>query len=162
MISAVDTNVLLDILIPNAKYARRSLECLIRAAEEGSLIIGEMVFAELSSQFTHLGDLTRFLSETAIRLVSSDERSLYEAGCAWRAYTERKSDVFVCPACGKSSRISCLECGESIPTRTHVISDFLIGAHARVFGDRLITRDRGFYRTFFQDLSVFDPSAQSP
>lgn len=39
MISAVDTNVLLDILIPNADYAATSLETLEILSEQGSLVI---------------------------------------------------------------------------------------------------------------------------
>ncbi len=41
MISAVDTNVLLDILIPNADYATTSLEALEILSEQGSLVISE-------------------------------------------------------------------------------------------------------------------------
>jgi hypothetical protein len=41
MISAVDTNVLLDLLIPNAQYVDHSLASLTQAAEEGSIIISE-------------------------------------------------------------------------------------------------------------------------
>jgi predicted nucleic acid-binding protein len=43
-------------------------------------------------------------------------------------------------------------------TRERVIADFLIGAHAMAKADRLLTRDRGFYRRYFKDLTVLDPS----
>jgi hypothetical protein len=42
--------------------------------------------------------------------------------------------------------------------RTRVVADFLIGAHASTQADRLLTRDRGFYRRYFDDLNVLDPS----
>jgi hypothetical protein len=58
MISAVDTNVLLDILIPNADYAVASLGTLEKLSGKGSLVISEMVFAELSSQFPSLDSYT--------------------------------------------------------------------------------------------------------
>ena len=43
--------------------------------------------------------------------------------------------------------------------RERVIADFLIGAHAQQRSHRLLTRDRGFHRAYFTELSVLDPSA---
>jgi predicted nucleic acid-binding protein len=157
MISAIDTNILLDILIPNTRYLDSSLECITRAAEDGSLVIGEMVFAELSSQFEDLDSLRLFLSETSIHLILSNEEALREAGIAWKRYMERKPSEPICPACGKSTPSQCPHCGQIIVPKRHLISDFLIGAHAKVFAGRLITRDRGFYRTYFEGLNIVDP-----
>jgi predicted nucleic acid-binding protein len=42
--------------------------------------------------------------------------------------------------------------------RQRVVADFLIGAHALTQSDRLLTRDRGFYRAYFSRLRVLDPS----
>jgi predicted nucleic acid-binding protein len=158
MISAVDTNVLLDLLIPNTKYVDYSVASLAQAAEEGSIIISEIVFAELSSQFLSQGNLNQFLSETMIQLTVSDEQVLWEAGRAWREYTKSKTRGMVCPACGKAIPVLCSYCRSPIQARRHIISDFIIGAHAKGFADRLITRDRGFYRKYFKDLMVSDPS----
>lgn len=44
-------------------------------------------------------------------------------------------------------------------SRERVIADFMIGAHALANADRLLTRDRGFYRKYFKQLRVLDPSS---
>ncbi len=46
-------------------------------------------------------------------------------------------------------------------TRLAVVPDFLIGAHALECADTLITRDRGFMRRWFSELTIVDPSATS-
>ncbi len=43
--------------------------------------------------------------------------------------------------------------------RDRIAADFLIGAHALVAADRLLTRDCGFYRRYFTALRVLDPTA---
>ena len=39
-----------------------------------------------------------------------------------------------------------------------VVADFLIGAHAQLNADRLISRDRGYVRDYFDELTVLDPA----
>jgi len=50
--------------------------------------------------------------------------------------------------------VKCDKCGEIITTRQHIISDFIIAGHAITMADKLITRDRGFYRQYFNNLIV--------
>jgi predicted nucleic acid-binding protein len=38
-----------------------------------------------------------------------------------------------------------------------VVPDFLIGAHAALLADRLLARDRGYYRDYFKRLVVLEP-----
>ncbi len=51
MITAVDTNVLLDLLVPDAPHADASQERLDVAYARGALTICEAVYAELASYF---------------------------------------------------------------------------------------------------------------
>ena len=157
MIFAVDTNILLDILIPNTAHVESSLSYLMSIGVDNELIISDVVYAELGSQFLSSRDLNSFLLNTSIRVVPSNENSLFEASTAWKKYSERKKDMLVCPACGKRQKVTCDFCKEIIAYRQHILSDFLIGAHAKIHAEKFITTDRGFYRTYFHDLNILTP-----
>lgn len=154
MITAIDTNILLDILIPDEEFLLSSKMLLDKYTDKGQLILCEIVYAELSSQFHSEKELKNFLSETSIKLVYSNERSLYLAGERWKAYSKIKGSNLYCSKCGRQISLSCPECRNTILTRQHIISDFLIGAHALTQAELLLSRDRGFYKKYFKDLRI--------
>jgi hypothetical protein len=43
--------------------------------------------------------------------------------------------------CGRVQQLSRQQCGAPLRSRQHLVSDFLIGAHAAVQADRLLTRE---------------------
>ena len=154
MITAVDTNVLLDLLIPGADQGEASEQALTRAFQAGAVVISEAVYAELAAQFQNREALDLFLNDTGIRLDPSGPESLYLTGRAWRDYARRRPAGFVCASCGAEQSVECQACGNALRTRQHVIADFLIGSHAMVHADRLLSRDRGYYRTYFPELRL--------
>lgn len=156
MIFAVDTNILLDILIPNEEHMKGSKRLLETHLEKGRLVICEIVYAELSSQFISGDELDSFLSETGIRLTGSNEKSLCLAGERWRKYSKNRNRAMNCPQCSKQLRLSCPHCRTIISIRQRVLSDFIIGAHALVQAGILLSRDRGIYKTYFSDLKVLN------
>jgi predicted nucleic acid-binding protein len=133
--TAVDTNVLLDVLAANPPFVEASGRALLEARHVGAVVVSEMVYAELAAAFR--GDqerLQEFLGDMAIRLLPSPQQALAEGGRIWRAYRDAGGP------------------------RNRILADFLIGAHAQARSDRLLTRDRGFFRRWFEDLEIVDPS----
>jgi len=153
MITAVDTNILLDVLIPDAPHADESEGALAQALRAGAVVISGPVYAELAVHFPQQERLDRFLADTGLRLQPSNADALYRAGSAWSEYLRRRP-ALACPQCGARQDLRCDECGASVQPRQHVVADFIIGAHALVQADQLLTRDRGYYATYFPELTL--------
>ncbi len=156
MITAVDTNILLDVLIPDAPAMETSQQSLDAALRQGGLVINEVVYAELAAHFPTPEELERFLAETGILLMSSQPPALVRAGQVWSGYSRRRGAGILCPACGRAQQLSCRHCGAALRGRQRLVSDFLVGAHAEIQTDQLLTRDRGYYRTYFPELRLIE------
>ncbi len=154
MTVAIDTNILFDILIPDSQFLDHSLSKLKASAKKGRLIISEIVYAELASQFSEEVTLSGFISDTDISLVNSDSRALWYAARAWKKYTQGRGREIQCSSCGKLQSFSCAECGNEITYRQHIIADFLVGGHALSLAGALLTRDRGYYSHYFPELKL--------
>ncbi len=153
MITAVDTNVLLDVLIPDAPHGDESERALAEALRAGAVVISDPVYAELAVHFPEQERLDRFLADTGLRLEPSNADALYRAGRAWSGYIRRRP-ALACPQCGARQDLRCDKCGASVQPRQHVVADFIIGAQAVVQADQLLTRDRGYYATYFPELTL--------
>lgn len=134
MITAVDSSVLLDVLLEDPAHRDGSLAALRAAHAAGALVVCPVVWSEVRAALREPRRIAEHLGAAGIRFDPFDEACSDLAGDLWRAY--RKSG-------GK---------------RQHLIPDFLIGAHAKLRADRLLARDRGFFRRRFSGLRVVDPS----
>lgn len=154
MIAAVDTNIILDVLIPNQIHLKNSLSKLESLAKKSRLIISEIVYAELGSQFNELSDLNYFLAHTGIDMVPCDRETLYNASQLWSQYRKSRKKTQSCTECGKQISINCPHCKNSLNYPKRILNDFIIGSHAMTFSNALLTRDRGFYRHYFSELEI--------
>ena len=134
MTTAVDSSVLLDIFGSDAKFGPRSKEAARQCLWEGRLAACEVVWAEVASFFPSPAAAEDALKTMGVEYDPISQRAALAAAGAWKAYRARG---------GKRERL---------------VADFLIGAHASAQADRLLTRDRGFYRAYFSRLQVLDPS----
>jgi predicted nucleic acid-binding protein len=136
MITAIETNILLDVLIPNETFADASLAAVEEASNQGALVICDMVYAELCIHFASQRECDHFVEENEILVEPLSRAALFHAGRIWREYRTKG---------GKRARI---------------LTDFFVASHAQVQADCLLSRDRGFYRDLFPALKVMDPSAR--
>jgi predicted nucleic acid-binding protein len=136
MITAVDTCVLVDVLLVDEVHTPSSVAALAGAGEDGPLIIAEIVYAELVSAVRGRDHLDSVLDLLGISVVSLGVGAAYDAGRFFAAY--RRSGG----------------------ARSRILADFLIAAHALTHADRLLTRDRGFYREYFAELPIMDAAAE--
>ena len=134
MVTAVDSSVLLDVIMDDPRWADASEAALRRASQEGSLVICECVLAEITPALGNAA-IEEFLDDWNIRFVPSSLASATLAGKFYGTQLARG---------GKGGR---------------VVPDFLIGAHAQLHAERLLARDRGYLRDYFKKLAVWQPAA---
>ncbi len=134
MITAVDTSVLLDLFADNAQFRARSLAAIRRSLAGGPLVACDLVWAEVVAAFADVEAAMQAMGEIPVSYSALDATSALRAGSAWRAYRQAGG------------------------SRERLVADFLVGAHAMVQADQLLTRDRGFGKVAFAGLSVIDPS----
>ncbi|TCK19677.1 hypothetical protein EV667_4123 [Ancylobacter aquaticus] len=129
----IDTNVLLDLVTDDPHWAQWSIDQLEAASLRGPLLINDVVYAELSVRYERIEAIEAVLSETGIAVAPVPRAALFLAGKVFASY--RKAGG----------------------TRTGVLPDFIIGAHAAVSELPLLTRDSGRYSRYFPSLSLISP-----
>ena len=140
MTYAIDTNVILDIMFADPTFGPASRDFL-EALSVGNIFIAcDVVWAEASAAFNDKALFRRQMAALGIEYSPMSETAAIRAGSTWR----------LARAVQKSKGAS----------RLAIVPDFLVGAHAMECADALITRDRGFMRRWFTDLTIADPSTK--
>ena len=130
MTTAADTNILVDVFIPDSEHHPESVELLRVARQRGPLLICDVVYAELVLNFESREALDAALRTIGVTISPIDTDIAYTAGLSWGQYRRAGGP------------------------RTRILPDFLIGAHALATADTFLTRDQRFYTTYFPELTV--------
>lgn len=133
MITSVDSSVLLDLLLNDPSFVALSLAALEQCRNEGKLIICEAVIAEISPALSRQKDVEEFLEDLGAEFTAISREASIESGQMYSRHLKSG---------GKRGREA---------------ADFLIGGHAKLQANRLLTRDDGFYRKHFTRLKVISP-----
>lgn len=135
MKTAVDSSVLLDVLGADPSFGERSRRALRSAYDTGALVACDVVWSEVRAHFERDDEFHEALGLLGVRFEAIGAEAAVVAGRLWRETRRRQEGRVV-----------------------RVVADFLVGAHAAAQADALLTRDRGFYRQYFQ-LKIIDPGA---
>ena len=133
MSTLVDSDVLIDVLGPPGPWTTWSASALRDAQDEDVLILNPIVYGELSVGFDAIEALDDALPRDLIRREDIPYAAAFLAGRCFLDYRRRGG------------------------SRTGILPDFYIGAHAAVSGYRLLTRDAARYRTYFPRLEIIAP-----
>ena len=129
----VDTNVLLDVLTDDPRWYDWSATELSRAALRGPLLVNDVVLAELSTRYEQIEEVDAAIAELSLEHVEMPRLALFAAAKVFQVYRKRGG------------------------TRTGVLPDFFIGAHAAAAGLPLLTRDARRYQTYFPTVELIAP-----
>ena len=129
----VDTNVLIDVLQDDPTWAEWSSKQLEMHAQAQPLVINPVIYSELSVSYSTFELLEAAINVMQLQFVETPREALHLAGKAYVLY--RRSGG----------------------TKTNVLTDFFIGAHASVAGAALLTRDIRRYATYFPTVQLISP-----
>jgi predicted nucleic acid-binding protein len=129
----VDTNVVLDVWQDQQHWFDWSAAQLRAQSLVHELAINPVIYAELSLNFESIEALDREVDALELTLREPPRAALFLAGRAYREYRRAGG------------------------TRTGVLRDFFIGAHAAVLGCAILTRDAARYRRYFPTVELVSP-----
>lgn len=129
----VDTNVLVDVLEDDPQWADWSIQQLRAQSKVHPLAINPIIYAELSLTFSTAESLDKTVEAMELQMHEIPRPALFLAGKAFVRYRRDGG------------------------TKTNVLADFFVGAHAAVAGCPVLTRDPRRYRSYFPSVTVIAP-----
>lgn len=155
MITSIDTNILVDILDSESPFYETSRDVIESQSLQGPIIISPLVYSELMVLFLQKNEkiaaaqeLNKFLDNLGIEIRHFSINDYDLAAEAWSKFLPFKH--VECPKCGTATKFNCKKCKSAVAWRNHMITDFLIGAHAQNHANVLLTRDWAYYSKYFK------------
>ena len=131
----VDTNVLVDILENDPEWADWSIGQLRAQSKIHQLAINPIIYSELSLTFSTVEALDRTIDNLGLTMIEVPRPALFLAGKAFLRYRRQGG------------------------TKSNVLGDFFIGAHAAVSGHAILTRDTRRFAAYFPSVKLIAPEA---
>lgn len=132
----VDTNILLDIATRDPEWSAWSEAALSECAEQSTLVINPIVYAELSIGFSTIEALDAALPRGLYHREPLPYEAGFLAGKAFLMYRRRGG------------------------ARNTTLPDFYIGAHAAIANLAVLTRDEARFETYFPKLEILSPAKE--
>jgi hypothetical protein len=129
----VDTNVLVDVFERDPQWWSWSISQMKSLSMTHPLVINAIIYAELAAVYSSSAVLDRKIEIMELVFKDIPRNAAYLAGKAYLLYRHKGG------------------------TKTSVLADFFIGAHAAVLGCPLLTRDPRPYRTYFPTVPLIAP-----
>ncbi len=130
----VDTNVLLDVFENDPDWADWSIRQLRAQAQVHDLLVNPVIYSELSLAFASIKATDEAIERMGLRYQEMPRPALFLAGRAYVKYRHEGG------------------------TKTNVLADFFIGAHAAVLSCGILTRDGRRYRNYFPRVALVAPA----
>jgi predicted nucleic acid-binding protein len=129
----VDTNVVVDVWTDHAEWYGWSASQLRAQAQVHELAINPIIYAELSLSYDSIDTLDARVADLKLELLELPRAALFLAGLAFRKYRRAGG------------------------SKSGVLPDFFIGAHAAVLDCAILTRDAARYRSYFPTVELLTP-----
>ena len=131
----VDTNVLVDVLENDPEWADWSIGQLRARSKIHRLGINPIIYSELSLTFSTVEALDTAIENMGLSVIEVPRPALFLAGKAFVRYRRQGG------------------------TKSNVLDDFFIGAHAAVSGHAILTRDPRRFTAYFPSVKLIAPEA---
>lgn len=134
---AIDSSVLID-LLADGPHADAAEACLRQCLSAGPVVVCDVALAEVCGSLRDGADVLAVLEDMSIRFSPLEAKSALRAGEMQRRFRERSR--------------------QHSTADPRAAPDFLIGAHALLQCNGLITRDARFFRNYFKGLKLIVPT----